>query len=306
ILGRPTVSTQPRSVGGVVLPAQNCMVALDPTKKDAFDVVAGAVVDAQNCNIAVNSNNVQALHVVCSNPTSLEADAISVTGNMYGCGIPNLATTPTTGVTPASDPLAGVTLAVSDTSGACIGGSYGLTVISGTGTLNPGVYCGGIKVTGIATFNPGLYVIKGGGFEVSSGGRVTGAGVGFIDLNAPPANGGAGKFAVFDLASDAVVNFSAMTTGPISGILFYAPAGTGDPNKLNEHHIKSAGNVTMSGSIYLPTHALQVGGGTGTTLNINGGIVAGTIQFSSGSTVTVLGFSGGGGYYTLKRASIVE
>jgi hypothetical protein len=278
------------------------MIALDPSVQQAFTVVSGAEVYAVNCNIAVNSNHSQALQVTCSENTTLSADAINVTGSYYGCGTPS--PTPATGVTPSSDPLSYLTLQVSDTSGACIGGTYDLYRVVGTETMNPGVYCGGIKVSGTATLNPGLYVIKGGGFEVSSGGVVNGTGVSFIALNAPSANGGANKFDVFNFASDAVMNVSAMTTGSMAGILFYSPAGEGNTSKLIEHRIHSAANTTMNGSLYFPTQQLEMG--SGGTLTINGGVVAGTIHFRSDSRVNVLGFSGGGSFYTLKRASIVE
>jgi Flp pilus assembly protein TadG len=50
---------------------------------------------------------------------------------------------------------------------------YGITV-SGTATLSPGVYCGGLHVPnhGVAKLQKGLYVIKNGTLDVSSGGAI--------------------------------------------------------------------------------------------------------------------------------------
>jgi hypothetical protein len=53
------------------------------------------------------------------------------------------------------------------------------TVPSGGGTMQPGVYSGGINLSGNGTYTmqPGIYVMKGGGFSVSGNVTLTGSGV---------------------------------------------------------------------------------------------------------------------------------
>jgi Flp pilus assembly protein TadG len=54
------------------------------------------------------------------------------------------------------------------------------TVPAGGGTLQPGIYNGGIKVSGngaVYTMQPGIYIMQGGGFQATGGVTVTGSGV---------------------------------------------------------------------------------------------------------------------------------
>jgi hypothetical protein len=173
-------------------------------------------------------------------------------------------------------------------------------------TINPGIYCGGIKAgksTSIVRFNPGLYVIKGGGLSVSGGGTVIGTNATIINLNAPLANGGASKFDVIDFGSDAVIDWTAPTSGRIATIAMMSPPGQGIAGHVIQNQITSAANATINGSLYFPDQELRLG--SGGTLTINGGTVANDILFRSDSRVNVTGF-GGGALYGLKRASVVQ
>ncbi len=52
-----------------------------------------------------------------------------------------------------------------------------LTITSGTRTICPGTYFGGLKVTGgTVTMSPGIYVLVGGGFTVTGGANIDGSG----------------------------------------------------------------------------------------------------------------------------------
>ena len=79
-------------------------------------------------------------------------------------------------------------------------------------TLNPGVYCGGIKVTGNAkvTFNPGLYVLRGGEFEAGGSSELSGDGVTFFLTNQGT------NFATLKLTST-VLDFTPPTSGSLQG-----------------------------------------------------------------------------------------
>src|SRR5260221_14363931 len=152
--------------------------------------------------------------------------------------------------------------------------------------------------------SPGIYVIKGGGFSVSSAANVIGNGITIINLNAPLASGGASKFGVLDIASGSSTTFTAMTTGDFAGILFYSPRNQGVPGHVQLNRIHSSATMTLTGSLYFPDQNLYIGASLA-TLNINGGVVAGVIDFSADARVNVAGFAGGLPY-GIPRASIVQ
>jgi hypothetical protein len=125
--------------------------------------------------------------------------------------------------------------------------------------LKPGTYVGGIHVSGQGKviLDPGVYYMKGGGFEVSGHGSVTGDGV--LLVNAPHRssddegdNEGDDEGAVgrFRLTGQATVNLAAPTslTGPYAaynGITLLQ-----DPASSAEVEISGQGSLTMTGVFY--------------------------------------------------------
>jgi len=307
IWGRAKVVVTARAVGGVTGTTQACIATLDPDDIDALAVQSGAIVNAPSCKVTVNSNNSEAMMVTGS---SLTAADISITGGIYTHAATFSPATPKTGQPASADPLASTTLTVADTSGACAPGTDGAHLYynyAANATINPGIYCGGIKIakaTTTVTMNPGLYVIKGGGFTVASAANVIANGVSIVNLNAPAADGGASKFDVITLTSGSTSVFSAMTTGSLAGIFFYSPRNQGVLGHAILNLITSSANTTITGSLYFPDQQLKVGASL-VTLNLNGAIVAGDINFASDARVNVSGF-GGGSPYAPQRASVVE
>jgi hypothetical protein len=309
LIGRALVPVNARAVGGVTGTTNNCIVSLEDHDDHAIIVQSGGQVVAQGCNVAVNSDHPDALCVTASEGGSLQASQISITGG-YDSGCAGSVSSYSTGQTPVTDPLASVQLQVSDTSGACNGAYGAYDHIDVSMTLNPGVYCGGIgiaKSTTTVTFNPGLYVIKGGGLSVSSDATINGTEVSFINLN-PPLPESPNKFDVINIAGS-TANLSAMTTGTLAGVLFYTPLNQGDPGHVQLNNLHSAAFSTLTGTLYFPDQELHIGSGhdagVPTTLNLNGGIIAGIINFAADARVNVTGFNGGEPYGIL-RASIVR
>ena len=85
--------------------------------------------------------------------------------------------TPTTHVTPESDPLAYL---APPPVGACSQTNWKASNGS-TKAITPGVFCGGITINGgsTVTMSPGTYILLGGGLDVSNGAKLSGAGVTF-------------------------------------------------------------------------------------------------------------------------------
>ena len=107
-------------------------------------------------------------------------------------------------------------------------------------TLNPGTYCGGIRITGgNVTFNPGTYVLNGGGLYIANTSTtVSGSGVLFYNT----ASGyTAGQLV---MTAQPTVTFTSQTTGTYQGILFMQ-----DHNVCpsTSHQINGQANVKFNG-----------------------------------------------------------
>jgi hypothetical protein len=307
-IGRARVPVNGHAIGGVTGTTQSCITSLSPDASPGILVDAGGQVAAVGCNVSVNSTSSTALCVTASEGGSLTAGGISIVGGYDSGCRGTVSPAALTGQSAVADPLALTgTILVTDTSGACNGGAYKLVTVVADTTLNPGIFCGGIKAaksTSIARFNPGLYVIKGGGLSVGSWGSVIGTKATINNLNAPLANGGASKFAVIDFGSDANITWSAPTSGRVATIAMMSPTGQGVSGHLQQNQITSTANATITGSLWFPDQEMRLG--SGGTLTINGGVVANDILFRSDSRVNVTGFGGGGGSYGVLKASIVK
>ena len=217
-----------------------CLMALDPTLNQAMKVNNGTVI-ANGCAVQVNSDDDDDALEVTSGGV-LEAESINVVGGYDADGL--VSPTPESGAAPISDPLAG--MAAPSFSGC---DEDGLHLNSGTETLSPGVYCDGISLSNdvSVTFEPGTYIITGGKFSTSSNVSMQGEGV-FFYLD--------GNKAVLDF-SGGDVDFSAPTTGPYAGMLFYGDRNT---NKNLKHNISGGANIALEGTVYLPLGDLEVTG----------------------------------------------
>lgn len=178
-------------------------------------------------------------------------------------------------------------------------------VSSGTVSLNPGTYCGGIEIASgsTVTFNPGLYIVKAdsndGGLLVASGSSVKGTGVTFF-------NTGGEKYKPIELMSGSSADFSAPTSGQWKDILFYQDRTAGKPGNVYYNRIQSNIVAKFVGIMYFPTQILDLAT-SGSTVTITGAVVARMINIDSGSNVIVKGDgSGQPGNSPLKKLSLVE
>ncbi len=222
----------------------NCVYGLN-----ALNVTVGAI-DAPNCGMVVEQN------LTCA-AGSITASRVGVVGSSGGLlcattpapipiGLPRppdpLAYLPAPAATPCGTGLAGTTYT---------GSTMQAQVMMGAFTFNPGVYCGGIKITGgSATFNPGTYVLTStatpgdGGLTITFPGTATGNGVTFY--NHGP-NGG-----ITFVAGG--VNLTAPTSGTFEGVLFFQDAN--DTQTAN-FDISIGTMNTLAGAYYFPNATLS-------------------------------------------------
>ncbi len=270
--------------------ANNCIYALAPSGGSTLEVVSHATLISQ-CGIIVESNGGGAFS--CKTPSTLSAPYIGIVGGLGG-GCPNPANM-TTGIavpTP-SDPLAYLT---KPTVGSCNSGSgnrqtYSPAPPNGSGyilasqaspaVLNPGTYCGGIRIQSGAyvVFNPGVYILTSsvsvGGLNIDIGTNITTntatSPYGVTFYNYGP--NGSITFTMINYTAGQQVSLIAPTTGTYQGILFFQDPGDNDAAQIIG---MSSDNTVLQGTYYLPAAAVIVD--FNGTVSYNP-IVAYTIEF---------------------------
>ena len=196
--------------------ASDCIYALNPSLSGAVSVGGTAALTA-SCGIYVNSNSATALG---SNGGGLisatEYDVVGGVDTHYA-----LTPTANTGVTPVTDPLAGLAPPASAPY-TCDYWNYSAPGWTNP-TLNPGVYCGGIHVgNNNYTLNPGTYILVGGGLSTqSANSQISGNGVMIYNTFGATTNHGTQTYDPIDINANSVVNLKASNTGTYADILFF-------------------------------------------------------------------------------------
>ena len=244
-------------------PVFACLLALDPDSENSLTLDSNAQIAVTGCDVQANSSDSKGLSAL-SNST-LSADATCVVGDYEGDDshyTPN----PDTGCSPAADPLASL---AAPAVGPCDENNYFLGA-SQEDTLSPGVYCGGITIDSDATahFDPGIYIVKDGEFRLLSNVSADGVGVSFYLT---------GDAATLFFDSNTQAEFSAPTSGPMTGVVIFQ-----DPNYGGEHRIDSNTYHSFEGFVYLPNGNLS--SDSNGVVNANSScafIIANQIHFNS-------------------------
>jgi len=254
--------------GGAAASNPPCLLASDPSMKNAFKVNNGTV-STTGCNIHVNSSDDKALYV--ANNGTLDADPIDVVGGVDKKG--TITSTPNVDMPSIADPLAN--LATPSVSGC----DYtDVSYSSGTPTLQPGVYCGGISLSGSADVEmlPGTYIISGDAsdsFSVSGQAAVTGNGITtYFDGDTSLSLNGQGA-----------MDLSAPTSGSYAGMLFH-----GDPNgdEATQYSITGNGSAILDGIMYFPSGITKINGNGNTSSNTSiSAIMARELRFGGNGTL---------------------
>jgi hypothetical protein len=196
---------------------------------------------------------------------------VGVVGHLTGTE--NITTTAgiRTGVTPIHDPYAS---SYFPAFGGCTDNNF---TGKNTVTINPGVYCGGMKINAgaVVTLNSGIYYLDGGDLTVNGGGTLQGTGVTLV-FTSQNRNG----FATASINGNAVVNLTPPTTGGTAGIVVF-----GDRRISEGTEFKFNGGSTqyLGGAIYVPTGAVSFAGGAGTSTSCTQ-LIGNTITFTGNSS----------------------
>jgi hypothetical protein len=223
---------------------------------------------------------------------TVTASTIGVVGNYSKNGNCTISPTPKTGVIAASDPLAYVQ---EPTVGSCAHTNFSLNGNTGSSgspyQLYAGTYCGGITVNGNSwlNFNPGTYILAGGGMLINGNSTMTGTGVTFYNTT------GTGGYGAITLNGNSQANFSAPTSGPLAGILFFQDRSI--PSSGAASTINGNSSSTFNGAIYFATTQVTFNGNSG--LNGYTIVVADKVILNGNSTV-------GNNYSSLANGSPIQ
>jgi Flp pilus assembly protein TadG len=209
-----------------------CLLGLDPSSPGTLGLQASAQLTASVC--LVQSDSTSPAGIQSQNSATMLAGLICSSGGKVQTSNANFSPQPTTDCPAVPDPLkARMTPSV----GAC---NQTNKVADGTTeTLQPGVYCGGLKITNNAsvTLASGIFIIKDGPLIVNYGASLNGTNVALF-LTGTLSN------LTFDVHS--TISLTAPTDGPLAGILIFDdPAGAGAPLNLANNE---TGNCQQSGN----------------------------------------------------------
>ncbi|HET6891933.1 MAG TPA: pilus assembly protein TadG-related protein [Pyrinomonadaceae bacterium] len=266
-----------------------CMIALDPDDEKAFTVTSESNVTALNCEIAVRSNAYNGCNVESN--SDVHAEAINICAS--NCNVTSGSdTTPDADSESehcnVADPFAGLTPPPKEP---CTFIDFPPINTTSLVELNPGVYCGGIKLNSQANvrFKAGMYVLNGGGLEIGSKSTVNGEGVTFYNTKTAASDVAGNKdFKPIIVNSDSsapttLISLSAPTAGPYKDMLFWQDASAGKIDDKNLFQLNN--NVNLTGNLYFPTQPLAIESNTQST--ISGRVVARTIAVQSHSRLTI-------------------
>jgi Flp pilus assembly protein TadG len=274
-LGLVAISTVNLSVASGAWAASTglgCVLSLDPTASAAVSAQGSTTVNLTGCNLYDNSNSPTALSAGGS--ASVAALSVGVVGGVSGTS--NIVTQQGifTGLGTIADPYANV--AIPSFSG-CSQTNF---TAKSTVTVDPGVYCNGMKLNAGAnvTLNPGIYYLDGGSLSVDGGATLTGTAVTLVFTKQ-----NMGTWATATINGNATVNLTAPNYGPTSGIAVFADRGTpvGTIFKFN-----GGSTQYFGGAVYVPTGAINFSGGNGTSASCTQ-IIGDTVTFTGNSAVAI-------------------
>lgn len=248
-----------------------CVIALEDTEDYAIRAGMSAKLSASKCAILSNSTSNRGISV--GGMAKLTAKMICTAGGSDG-GALNYSPMPIPDCPVYSDPLGERT---PPSVGGCdyIDAEFGTQVTSLAGAksaldsarlagtdvssgssipgytiheIEPGVYCGGLKINSSADVRmaPGVYIMKDGPLEVDLGASLRGENVGFYLT---------GANATFRFGLESMIYLTAPKAGLMAGLLFFEDRAAPEDRS---HAILSANARTLLGTIYLPRGRLTI------------------------------------------------
>jgi hypothetical protein len=293
-----------------VTATSDCIYVLDPSGSAAVNANNGISVQSE-CGYWINSSSSSALTVIGgASIKALNSSSINLVGGTSINNGGSVSPTPTVSGA-ATDPFLSrsVPLQRSVTGSHTYSCSYGSTggcahtstasyqcdytnFVANAGgsnvSMSPGVYCGtggspaiSIGNVNTVTFASGVYILDGGGMNLGGIGGINSvtatAGVCFFNT------GTNSTYKYIVIGNGVPFTASANTSGSQAGIVFYQdPSLSPGINANTTSQFQGGSNLSIAGSIYLPTTAMLFANGTNTS-NLSTALVVYDVTFTGGA-----------------------
>ena len=277
-VGMPSVKVALNAKASVVGRMRLCMLTLDPQAPATFALEKNAQVTATDYTLYANSANAKGMSGKDS--AYARAQTICAAGGFDGARA-NFVPPPQTGCPAIADPLKDrpaptIEACRSIPVSANKNGDTSKNEINQSVTLDPGTYCGGLKIkdSAVVTLRAGIYVMKDGPLSVEKKASLSGTDVGFYFM---------GNKAGLLFAKDTTISLAAPTTGAMAGLLMMeertvsspedpaeaaeldlvvpvkpTPPPAGATKAMRTYRIISDNARMMLGMIYLPAGRLVI------------------------------------------------
>jgi Flp pilus assembly protein TadG len=238
-VGVKSVSVSATSTASFGAAPSACVLALQTSGSGIF--VQGSSSLKASCGLYADSTSSNGINFDGDSVTS--ASSICVVNNYTQDSGAKVTPSPAIGCPKVADPLANLA-APSNAAASCSHTNY---EVSGTATLSPGVYCGGINIDSDAhvTFGSGIYIIRDGQFNIGSSANVSGQNVMFY-LTGTNAN--------LNQGSGGSMNFTAPNSGTYKGIVFFQSRTANTP----ANQFGGSSTTIVQGTVYFPNGTAEI------------------------------------------------
>ena len=236
-----------------------CILTLGGTEPAAFSI-SGTTDLSMNCGIAIKSTDDKAFKI--SGSADLDVTEICVEGGTQAGGnVDFLNAMPEDNCDTPDDPLANLDPPAEDSDTCtCLETDFKISGNGGIHSLAPGVYCNGIDISGNSNdieFEPGEFILAGKGLKAAGGNNlIHGDGVVFYNTD----NCGDEAFGDIDFSGNNTVNFSAPTSGPYAGVLFFNDRSVESTDAGKKFKLAGTVDSVFDGVVYYPNAEVQFSG----------------------------------------------
>lgn len=217
-----------------------CMLTLSPSGAASLNIANDAVIDGRFCSAQVNSATNGALRV--RNRANVDLLDLRVVGSATVHAGASVQPIPVTGAAAIVDPLLTVPEPVAS------GCDHTDLVVSGTVTLSPGTYCGGLRISvgSRANLQAGNYLFVGGRLDLRNLAIIAGDEVTLFLLQG----------AYLQSSASATVMLAAPESGDHAGVVIFESRSA--PLDTATHALSMSSQSLLEGIVYLPRSRLSV------------------------------------------------